>query len=506
MMGLINKIAWRNIQRHRGKSLVIGIIIFLGALIMTFGNGVISGMEKGLRENIMNRFTGQIVVLSSRQEDDIVIFSPMGKDVAVMTGYDKIKKVIDAQDYIERYLPAAKGLVLILDEKGDVGYSLVLGVKFEDYQKMFLHNVQIVEGKLLKNEDRGMLVTTGNRKRIYDEHNFWLVPDGGALVEKNLTEEALKYKDRLEIRNNLIVMGGSMENTSRDLKVDIKGIIQYEYLDEFWKNFSIMDIESFREAFQYVTAADAMTVIPKGKRALLEKENLDSLFGETIVEKTDTKKADYDISSLIGRKVAQRKLGVDSGAYNMVFIKLKDIDSIDQSLLKLNRALKAAGAEARAVSWKDAVGQLADTALLMRGAATGFVLLIFFVAIIIIMNTLSMAALERVSEIGMMRAVGAQKSFIARMFFAETAMISFVFGGAGIIAGIAAVYAVNMFSITTENEVLVLLFGGKVFKPILTILDIGMGIIELTAVTAISALYPLRVARGITPLDAIMRD
>ena len=101
-MGLIIKIAWRNIQRHRGKSFVVGIILFLGALVMTVGNGVVSSMEKGLRENIMNRFTGQIVIMSNKQEQDNVIFTPMGKDVEVITGYEKIRKVLSSQDYIDR--------------------------------------------------------------------------------------------------------------------------------------------------------------------------------------------------------------------------------------------------------------------------------------------------------------------------------------------------------------------------------------------------------------------
>ena len=58
---------------------MIGLILFMGALIMTLGNGVISGMERGLRENIMNRFTGQIVIVSKNQVDDNVILTPMGR-------------------------------------------------------------------------------------------------------------------------------------------------------------------------------------------------------------------------------------------------------------------------------------------------------------------------------------------------------------------------------------------------------------------------------------------
>jgi putative ABC transport system permease protein len=505
-MGLIIKIAWRNIQRHRGKSLVVGIIMFLGAMVMTIGNGVVSAMEKGLRENIMNRFTGQIVVMSAKQEQDNVIFTPLGKDVEVITGFDGIKKVLSSQDYIAKYLPVGKGLTLILNDNGDVGYALVLGVRFEDYQKMFKNNIQLVEGKLLKNDDRGILVSSGSRKRVYDEQDFWLQPEGVPMNDKNLTPEALANKGSLDVRNSIVMMGTSQENTTMDIKMDVTGIIKYSYLNDFWKNFNIMDIESFREVFNYVTATDVVTVVPKEKQKLLDRDNFDSLFGESVVEKVDTGMKNYDVSKLIGKRVVRKKVNVDSGAYNLIFVKLKDIDAIESSAEKLNRAFKAAGADVRAVPWKKAIGQLGDIAMIMRGATIGFVMLIFFVAIIIIMNTLSMAALERVSEIGMMRAVGAQKSFITGMFFAETAMISFVFGGAGIIAGAIVVAVLNSLGITTENHILELLFGGDVFRPALAGMDILIGVIELALVTVLATLYPLKVARRITPLDAIMRD
>jgi len=50
------------------------------------------------------------------------------------------------------------------------------------------------------------------------------------------------------------------------------------------------------------------------------------------------------------------------------------------------------------------------------------------------------------------------------------------------------------------------LFGCSVFRPVLGIFDILKGFLYLALVTMIATAYPLRVARRITPLDAIMRD
>jgi ABC-type antimicrobial peptide transport system permease subunit len=137
---------------------------------------------------------------------------------------------------------------------------------------------------------------------------------------------------------------------------------------------------------------------------------------------------------------------------------------------------------------------------------TVFVALLFCVAVIIIMNTLSMNALERTEEFGMMRAVGARKRFITRMFLAETFSLSFAFGGAGILAGAVVTWIVRPLEISARgNEIFELLFGGEVFRPVLGLEGLVIGVLGLGVVTVLAVLYPLRVARRITPLDAINR-
>jgi len=133
-------------------------------------------------------------------------------------------------------------------------------------------------------------------------------------------------------------------------------------------------------------------------------------------------------------------------------------------------------------------------------------MMLFVVAIIIIVNTLTMATLERVTEIGMMRAVGARKSFISGMFIGETAMLSGVFGGIGIIAGIVIVKVIPFLNITTDNDMVQLLYGGDKFFPILSFTDILLVILQLVLVTVITVIYPVKVATAIVPLDAISRD
>jgi ABC-type lipoprotein release transport system permease subunit len=85
-MGLQFKLAFRNLWRHRGQSSVIGAILFLGAFLMTLGNGVVSGMEKGLRSTVAHGFTGDLVVLPNAQISDNVFVVMMGRAIEPLFG------------------------------------------------------------------------------------------------------------------------------------------------------------------------------------------------------------------------------------------------------------------------------------------------------------------------------------------------------------------------------------------------------------------------------------
>jgi ABC-type antimicrobial peptide transport system permease subunit len=106
----------------------------------------------------------------------------------------------------------------------------------------------------------------------------------------------------------------------------------------------------------------------------------------------------------------------------------------------------------------------------------------------------------------MMRAVGARKGFISIMFFGETALLSFFFGGIGIVAGYVTVWVLSLCKFTTENDMVQLLYGGDSFHPFLSGMDITISIVLLSIVTLIAVIYPMLVARSITPLDAIARE
>lgn len=506
-MELILKISWRNILRHKGKSFVIGIILFMGAYLMTLGNGIISGMDRGLKDNIINSFTGHLIVVSEKQKSDNVLFGIFGKAVKPIHNYLEIKKLLLSEPYIDKILPVGKNMAMALNEDSDSNGTFLLGVNFKTYKEMFPGNLEIIEGRLLDDSEKGVLVPAFARNEIYKFTNLWLIPEKGQIIEKNLSDEAKKNIKDLKTKTEEIFLGSNEDNSTTDVRVGIKGIFRYKALNTFWGHFLILDIESYRECLGYFSASDKAEEVSKEKQALLDSENkeLDEMFGENEMVVKDTK-ADEITKLTVAENKREQNSDLDAGTFNLVFIKLKDESDLENKAFMLEKKLRENNLHARVITWKKGAGVIGSLAVIIKGFLFGFVIFLFIVAIIIIVNTLSLTALERVSEIGMMRAVGAQKSFIRNMFVGETGILAGFFGGLGIIAGIITVYVLPFFRITTQNDMIQLAYGGDLLNPVLYGSDILVAILQLILVTLLSVIYPVQIAGRITPLDAITRD
>lgn len=501
---LLLKIAWRSVLRHKAKSAIIGTILFLGAFIMTLGNAVAIGMRRGIEQNVVESFTGHIILVSDQETKDNVLFTPMAKPLKVLKDYEKIRALLREQDFVRDFLPMTRGAVAVLG--GQMNFMLTFGCNFEDFQRVFGSPITLLEGRLLQNGEHGLLVNAEGRKNMHQFQGFWLVPEGSELERANLSEEARKELPELVTRQSLALEGfGEPGSMSKELPVT--GIVRFRSLNTIMGQLTLMDIESFREIFGYYTARDIVEQLPAEQDRLLAADEEELFGGGDIFASGSAASSVGELESKI-RSTARvtRRIDLDSAAYNYVSVLLQPGEDLNHSVVRLRQLMKDNGLPVKVLSWKTASGQVAQVADIFQIVLVVFVLLLFFVAIVIIMNTLSMNALERTEEFGMMRAVGARKSFITRMFLAETFSLSFVFGGAGLLLGAAAAWIVRALRLNSGgNQIIELLFGGETFRPVLGPAGVVIGVLGLGLVTCLAVLYPVAVARRITPLDAINR-
>lgn len=529
-MRLIITIAWRNLWRHRGQSLVVGAILFLGALFMTLGNGVISGMDRGLQRTIAQSFTGDWVLVPDAQESDNVFLEMMGRAIEPLHNYPAVRDFIKKRPEIEKALPMGKNLAMVFNEDGGMPTFLyLLGVDFSEYAKMFPANLDIKEGRLPAPHGPGLLLPTGARKEVHLQTNIWFIPKGSALDTSNLEGEAKGKTSELSVKSDMVLMGFNQDNTATDLRLPIDGVFRYRALNTLFGGFALVDIESYRQCLGYIRADEGENVaISSADSALfaMEGDNLDNLFSDAGATVTDglpaisTKPAESPASPALSPtaspalaapiassgQAASSPVNREAGAYNIVALAVKPGMATEAGLVAFNQALRDAGLGVRAVTWKKALGPVGSMAVLIKGALFVFVSLLFLVAVLIIINTLTMAALERTAEIGMMRAIGAHKGFIGRMFLAETAVLAFTFGGAGIAAGGLVIELFAALKLTSDNDMLQLFYGGDTFRPLIEGGDILLAMVQLALVTVAAVVYPLVLARGVKPIQAVQSE
>jgi len=501
------KIGWRNIFRHKGRSLVICAIIFIGAFIMTIGNAVVAGMDKGIEDNIVNRFFGHMMIMSTNQESD----SPFGEGMGltenfVLPNYPGLKAILQKESNVEAFLPGGIGFVMGLNDSGNPDFSLIMGIDFQEYQAVFKTNIVLVEGKELKPGERGVLFTTRKRKNAYTMQGYWIVSETGGLVRSNLDPEALSNINTLILRSNIVVMGAS-SGSVLDVRLPVRGLVRFKNMDAmFGDDVNLVDMESFREAMGFFKAEDTAAEVSDMDLLLLGSGDAD-LSLDTFVPADLSSKTGFDMRSLKEETKKERiSDDVDRGSFTTIFVRLKNGKNLSTEVAKYNTLFREKGIGAKAVPWNKAAGNIGTMTGAIRIILVVFVLFLYFVAAIVIMNTLSMTAIERVNEIGMMRAVGAPKSFISGMFFFETLFLALSAGAAAVIAAVIATHVLASAGITSDNEMVQLLFGGDTFQPSLGSTDIVMSVVLLLCATALSVVYPIALARRITPLEAIAKD
>ena len=498
---LVWRLAWRNLWRHRGRSLVVGGILFLGAMLLTFGNGVVSGMERGLQRQVVESFTGDVVVASDRQEDDNVFLSMMGKEIEPLYHMPALRGAVDSLAWVKATLPMGKNMAMALHEsEGDPGYLFLLGVDFADWRKFFPDAFQTQAGSIPVAGQAGLLLPSGANEQLYQTMGMIFTPEG--VHDTGLLPQAARKVPSDNIRHEMVLLGFSNSMSSSDLRLKVLGMGRFRSLNTIWGHFALTDIESYRTVQGYLRQDEQVVDLTADQKNVLSSDNLDALLAGGAAA-----------AATAGPAGSATAISVDSTAlrrggdpvWNLMLVRLRG-ETSERGATRLDSLFKARHLGARALPWNKAVGVIGSLAMLIRGALLGFVALLFVVAGIVIANTLAMSALERVTEIGMMRAVGATRTFIARLILSETALLAAAFGGAGIAVGAVVVAVIPLLGIQTGNDLLQMVYGGEIFRPLLLPVDLLTCFVELGLVVALASLYPMRLAVSITPVVAIARE
>lgn len=153
--------------------------------------------------------------------------------------------------------------------------------------------------------------------------------------------------------------------------------------------------------------------------------------------------------------------------------------------------------------WRGTAGGAATYVFLMQIVLYIGVFMLGGIVLILTMNSLVMSVFERTSEIGTMRAIGAQRGFVQRLFIIETSALTLLSGCAGILAGFALVSVLNRVPLRFNNQILVLLFGGTSLRPGISGWNAAVSVLAAVVLGLVAWVYPVRLALRIQPVRAI---
>jgi len=133
---------------------------------------------------------------------------------------------------------------------------------------------------------------------------------------------------------------------------------------------------------------------------------------------------------------------------------------------------------------------------LVLGGIGGIALIVAAVGVV---NTMVMAILERTREIGVMRAVGARRSTVSRVFTFEASLLGFLGGVVGLAVGYGLVLLANPF-INKQLQSNNIQSANIIMLPLWLVI----GVVALTtAIGLLAGLYPARRAAKLDPVEAL---
>ncbi len=401
------KLAWRNVLRHKRRSLITAAAVSVGLTAMITSNTLMNGMDKMTSANIIDYETGHLEIFARgyyREEGmfplDTIIEDPRPLENAVR----KIPGVRGVTPRVKFPARVSNGI----DEYPIIG----IGINIRTDPEVFRTKTAVIIGEYLKSID-DILIGTELAKTM-----------------------------NLEPGSMMTLITRDRNGTFNAYDFIVSGLIMTEHplLDA---NAVIMDIEMARE----------LTALGKGAT---------------------------EISVRIGDELR-----------------------IEEMRKEINMAT---GADYETYTYKELYASIFEVSGFKRMIQLMVALVVIVISAVGIVNTMLMAIMERIPEIGTLKAMGFRNNVITRIFLYEGGIIGLFGSLIGVLFGLVfSIYMIvvgidfsSVFDSADLNYPVKFLIRGDL-DPVMLLAVFLFGILVSVLVT----LWPLRYATRLQPFDAL---
>jgi len=199
---------------------------------------------------------------------------------------------------------------------------------------------------------------------------------------------------------------------------------------------------------------------------------------------------EMDIGCFMSLESAQDLLGKE-GYVSAFLVRLQD----PQLGEEVEQALKQMFPKAEITRQEELMRQIDRIMSIINGVLLALAAISLGVGGLGILNTVMMSVHERRREIGMLKAVGAERWHVLLLFLSEALIISLIGGGIGCGLGLAGVYLIQWFVSTLGLELTIPLLISPSVLATAILIAAGIGVI--------AGLYPSWQAANVPPVEAL---
>ena len=407
-------------------------------------------------------------------------------------------------DVLEGRFPQDKSeLVLIVDENNQISDLLLYSLRIKDPSELNdTKKLDELSSQTYQYSDfiGKTFKAVVNTNRFVKENNLWLNKIDNASYMKTQIENGLQLK--------IVGVLRQKDGTSSGVNAPSGGIAYtsalIDYTSEHIQNSDIVKEQEANQNLNVFTGKDfAKDPKPFSSENLTEEEKIQ--LAKMTPEEQAQYVQQYNDNSASTYEENLAKMGVINkskpAAIELYTSSFQQKQDLKEFINAYNTAKKEAGEDDKVLAYSDDIQSIMSSITTLVGVVTtvlvGFVAISLIVSSIMISIITYISVLERTKEIGILRAMGASKKDIRRIFTAETAIEGLISGVLGITITFLATFPINAIVAKMTNV------GNVAQLPIeVALILIGISIV----LTMLAGLIPSRIAAKKDPVESLRSE
>ena len=407
-------------------------------------------------------------------------------------------------DVLEGRFPQDKSeLVLIVDENNQISDLLLYSLRIKDPSELNdTKKLDELSSQTYQYSDfiGKTFKAVVNTKRFVKENNLWLNKIDNASYMTTQIENGIELK--------IVGVLRQKDGTSSGVNAPSGGIAYtsalIDYTSEHIQNSDIVKEQEANQSLNVFTGKDfAKDPKPFSSENLTEEEKIQ--LAKMTPEEQAQYVQQYNDNSATTYEENLAKMGVINkskpAAIELYTSSFQQKQDLKEFINAYNTAKKEAGEDDKVLAYSDDIQTIMSSITTLVGVVTtvlvGFVAISLIVSSIMISIITYISVLERTKEIGILRAIGASKKDIRRIFTAETAIEGFISGVLGIAVTLLATFPINTIVAKMTNVENVAQLPIEV-----ALILIGISIV----LTMLAGLIPSRIAAKKDPVESLRSE